>query len=105
MRVEVRGKIYESVPACAKALGVSKATVYCAVSRRTTDTLGLGQGNRTKQRGGRPPKPVQIGPVRFSSMAEASLALGFARGYVRQVLSRGQDRAREPSLRCNEVPD
>lgn len=100
MRVDVRGKIYDSVPDCAKALGVAPATVYCAISRRTADTLGQGQGNRTKRRGGRPPKPIRIGSVEFRSMAEASVALGFGRRYVQQVLAKGKAEARANLLRA-----
>ncbi|MDK3016529.1 hypothetical protein [Pseudodonghicola flavimaris] len=100
MRVEVRGKIYDSVPECAKALGVAPATVYCAVTRRTTDTLGLGKGNRTSRRGGRPPKRVKIGEVEFPSMAAASRALGFNQRHVQHVLSRGKAAARGRLLRA-----
>lgn len=99
MRVEVRGKVYESVAACAKALGVSKDTVYCAVSRRTTDTLGLGKGNRTARRGGKKPIPVKIGQVSFPSMAEASRQLGMNRRYVQTVLTKGKSASRQDLIR------
>lgn len=100
MRVEARGKVYDSVPDCSRALGVSKATVYCAVSRRTTATLGLGKGNRSSGHRGLPPKPVKIGPVEFPSMATASRALGFERRYVQQVLTIGKERSRARLLRA-----
>lgn len=100
MRVEVRGKIYESVSQAAKALRVKPATVYCAVSRRTTDALGLGPGNRTERRGGVPKQPVEIGGIRFESMADASRKLGFNRRYVRQVLARGGKQAKENLIRA-----
>ena len=99
MRVEVRGVVYESVAKCAKALGVSMSTVYCALSRRTTDTIGQGKGNRTARRGGRKPIPVRIGMVTFPSMAEASRQLGMNRRYVQQVLTKGSDRSRQDLIR------
>ena len=100
MRVEVRGKIYKDVPTAAKKLGVAPATVYCAVSRRTTETLGLGKGNRTNRRGGIPPKPITLGGTTFPSMAAASVALGYKRRYVQQVLTKGKKRSRQNLIRA-----
>lgn len=100
MRVSVRGMVYDSARECADALGVSVATVYCAVSRRTTDTLGMGRGNRTAKRGGRKPQPVTIGGISFESMASASRALGFGRRYVASVMANGGATARANLLRA-----
>lgn len=100
MRVKVRGKVYDSVKQCAKALGVSPATVYCAVTRRTTETIGLGRDPKKKPSGGRPAKPVRIGAVEFPSMSEASRALGFNRRHVQQVLTIGKTESRARLLRA-----
>lgn len=100
MRVRIRGKVYETVEDAAKACGVAKDTVYCAVVRRTTDTIGLGRGNRTKRRGGKPKKPITLGGVTFESMSEASRALGFGRRYVQQVITKGGKRAKENLYRA-----
>lgn len=100
MRVTIRGTTYQSVPEAAAALGVAPATIYSAVTRGRTDSIGLGKGNRTPRRGGRPPKPVKIGSVLFPSMAEASRALGFERRYVQRVMTAGKTAARQSLIRA-----
>jgi len=95
VRVKVRGETYKDVATAATALGVTEATIYCAVSRRDTETIGLGQGNRVNHRGGIPPKPITLGRITFPSMSAASRALGKSPRYVQQVLTKGKARARQ----------
>jgi len=95
MRVEVRGKVYQDVPTAARYLKVKEISVYASVIRGTTDTLGLGRGNRTNRRGGRPAKEFKVGTTIFPSMSAASRALGFNSNYIQLVLAKGKKRSRE----------
>jgi hypothetical protein len=71
MRVTVRGKTYETVRECADHFGISTATVYCAVSRRDPDSIGLGRGRiKNNPGGGIPKRPVTVAGRRFASIAE-----------------------------------
>lgn len=93
MRVLVRGRVFDSVRECAEALGVSKNTVYSAVHRGTTDTLGFGRGympeNPDGKRGGA--TPIQIGPYKYRSEAAACRALGFYPGYLKRHRNAGTE--------------
>ena len=86
MLVEVRGVIYPSTRAAARALGVSIDAVYSALARGSMDKLGLG----TTQR-----KPVEIGGIPFRSMCAASRALGFSQSYLRTMLNSESPRIKE----------
>lgn len=95
MPVRIRGEVYPSAVAAAKALGVCKSTVYSALSRGNIDTVGLGRGRSKVVHKGGNPKAITIAGVTFSSMAEASLALGFTKKYLRDSLRQpGRDRQR-----------
>lgn len=80
MQVTVRGKTYESPDEAAKDLGVSKTTVYGAVRKGRTETLGLGTGLPIK---------VCVRGVVYQSVAEAAKALGVKPSSVNSALSRG----------------
>jgi len=94
MTVSIRGTTYPNARAAAKAVGVSVATVYSAVIRGTTDTVGLGHHGPNRGRGGVQAKPFIIGPLSFSSRREASRALGMSEPYLSAVLRRGKTRSR-----------
>jgi len=88
MRVEIRGVIYESVPAAAEALGVSKWAVYEGLKKGNPDGVGLGTGNHNGHNGGSPKKPVSFfgGKLTFKSMAEAGRELGCDKSQIRLIL-------------------
>lgn len=72
--VQIRGVLYPSAEAAAKAFGISVGTVRNQVAKGNADRIGLGRGTNS------PPNhrlPVVIGPVSFSSYKEAAEALGF----------------------------
>lgn len=95
MRVNVRGQVFESVRECAKHFGISEDTVYCAVTRRTTDTIGTGR-KRPKAPGTTPfarKDPFKIGRWSWPSMVQCSKDLGisydkFKKAFSCKVLSR-----------------
>ena len=91
MLVDVRGVIYPSVKAASEALGVSIEAVYSALSRGSMDKLGLGNTRK---------KAVEIEGLHFSSMCEASLALGFSRSYLRTALTSGSERVKDRVYRA-----
>jgi hypothetical protein len=93
MRVRVRGTIYDSVPEAAAALNVSPKSVYVSAHRGRLDTLGVGAGKRSTPGaayGGRPKRPIKIGPLEFDSLSEASKALGYHRNSLATAIRRGQ---------------
>jgi len=94
MQVMIRGVLYPSARVAATTLGVAKATVYSAVIRGTTDTVGLGRNGPNKGRGGCSPKSLTIGPVQFPSRRAASRALNMSEPYLSCVMRLGKDRAK-----------
>ena len=89
MRVEIRGVIYESVPAAAEALGVSKWAVYQGLKTGNMDGVGIGSGKHDAHKGGYKPKPISFfgGKVSFRSMSEAARELGCSRGPIERALT------------------
>ena len=51
MRVNIRGRVFDSVANAAEWAEVSPATIYSAMHRGTTDTVGVGGGRRGFGRG------------------------------------------------------
>jgi hypothetical protein len=86
MKIKVRGVTYETVKECAAALNVSIHGVYGALERGALDSLGLG---KTK------PRQITLDGLTFRSISAASVALGFNRRYLREVLRRGSENAHE----------
>lgn len=85
MSVDVAGELFESVSAAALKLKVSEATVYCAISRRTTGTLGSGSGNRTNH--GRNVKPVTYGGFSWPSRQAMAEDIGWTIQRLRSALN------------------
>lgn len=88
MQVKIRGRVYESVPKAAKKLKVAPSTIYSALTRGHVDAVGLGSGNRTTRRGGRPKKPITLAGITFASWAEAARALGYKTRAFNNVIAR-----------------
>jgi hypothetical protein len=95
MRVEVRGKVYESVPEAAKALKVSKQTIYTSMERGTLDGVGLRKYGAKNPRGGRKPIPVTVAGHTWPSIGDCARDLGLDHRYVRNVLLRDGALAKE----------
>lgn len=90
MQVQIRGKVYPSAPAAARALKVSVSTVYCAISRGNADRCGLGVDYENRARGGGlPPKPIIVAGRRFASMADLARFLDRDPRAVRTSLRAG----------------
>lgn len=75
--VRIRGVIYPSQRAAAKALGVSPASVNNALERGAEDSIGLGRQNNNA-------RPVTIDGVTYRSRAEAARRLGISKHEVRK---------------------
>lgn len=101
MPVVIRGTHYPTVTDAALALGVKKATIYSALSRGRIDFVGIGRGQRPKENriSGRA-KPCVIGGFAFTSMAAASVALGFRPKYLRDTLRKGKSEARQKIIQA-----
>ena len=95
----IRGVTYDSVAAAADALGVSQNTIYGARRRGTLDHVGLGRGNHRNNLGHGGAKPFTIGEHTWPSMAVASIALGYHRDHIGNVMRKGSDAQRRALVR------
>ena len=83
--VKIRGVVYPTQRAAAKALGVSPQTVHHALERGTEDNIGLGRQNNNA-------RPVTIDGVTYRSRAEAARRLGISKheAWKREDSKRGR---------------
>jgi hypothetical protein len=79
---KIRGVLYPSQRAAARALGVIEATVSEALNKGRADTIGL-----TKRR----PKPIKYGGIQFSSHAECARHFGVHPSTFGYRLETGRD--------------
>lgn len=89
MPVEVRGQWFASVDDCAAHFQISTSCVYTHVSKGTPDSIGLGKGLHNRGRATGRGKTLTLGPFTFRTMEQASLFLGFSKGYVSGALRGG----------------
>lgn len=82
--VRVRGQVFPSARACADHFGVSIGTVYSQINRGRADFIALGKGGK-RPRNNRE-RAISIGPLRFASLSEASVALGYYPKHISNVL-------------------
>lgn len=78
--VEIRGEVYPSQSAAARALGVSQATVCHALDRGDIDRVGLR---------GRLLQPIALGGVQYRSTRQAAKALGMSNSQLQRRVRRG----------------
>lgn len=86
MIVKIRDKTYDSVKHASACLGVSKFSIYAALNRGTIDRVGL-----VSAKG----KPILLDGLKFKSMCNASIQLGFNRSFVRWAITSGSQKANE----------
>jgi len=89
MRVQIRGKTYESVPEAAQRLGVHKNHIYKTLLYGNPDTIGFGKGHKppgNPNYGGARSRPITLAGHTFPSIAAASRALGWKPKRLEQVL-------------------
>lgn len=83
--INIRGKLYPSVVATARALGVSERNIYKHLDLGTPHLIGL-----NKKTG---PKPCEIDGVQYPSLTAAAAARGVSVEAIRQRVNRqGQKR-------------
>ncbi len=88
--VEIRGQVFDTVAAAAKANGVHPNAVYIARRKGTLHRVGTG-------RVGAEPLPVRIGGVTYASASEAAGALGIPRATIFAAVADGDpDRVIQP---------
>lgn len=75
--VRIRGVIYLSQRAAARALGVTESGLRRALEMGCVDEVGLGI-----RKGGRPGKPCFYRGKRYASISAAALACGVSRAAV-----------------------
>ena len=99
MPVRIRGVDYPTAADAAKALGVKQATIYSALYRNTLDTVGTGSGRLKKNARGGKPRPIVLGTMKFRTIQEASLFLGYEKRSLSKILRVGGDHARQNVMR------
>ena len=82
--IEIRGVIYATANAAAKALGVQPSTVIRAIGCGRLDTLGTGIG-------GWAPLPVRIRGTVYPSQRHAAEALGVTQPAISYALKEGRE--------------
>lgn len=102
MTITIRGVTYPDVEAAAAALKVKPMTIYAAVVKGTTETVGSGRG---RPRNGLKPKSITFAGQRFEGgVPELARAVGRPREAVRDSLGRGE-MARQRLLRALMTTD
>lgn len=86
MRVRIRGVIYESEQEAADAFGVKREHIVSMVSRCREDFIGSAR-SKHKRVGGKK-KTITIGGVDYSSLSAASVALGFRKNRLTEIMSK-----------------
>lgn len=95
MTITIRGITYPDVEAAAAALKVKPMTIYAAVTKGVTETVGSGRG---RPKNGRKPKPITFAGQRFEGgVPELARVVGRPREGVRDSLQ-GGDVARQRLL-------
>ena len=89
MRVNIRGTIYESVTAAAKATGRSVKTVYAAIDRGCADKIGTGTPKAYKPHPARDGKPQCVAGVWFPSISALARFIGKDKSHTRVALNKG----------------
>lgn len=82
----IRGQLYPSQTAAARALNVAPSGINRAIEMGLTDTVGLCKMGLRKM--GAPGKPCYLNGRRWPSRAEAARALGVTTSAVSQALRR-----------------
>lgn len=82
--VRVRGLVYPTAAMAARDLGLSRSAIWNAIAQGRENHVGLKRTCLVKG------KPVQVGPHRFTSMAEAGRKLGFSAQFVSYALRRSE---------------
>lgn len=89
MRVDIRGTIYESVPAAAKATGRSVKTIYAAIDRGCADKIGTGTPKAYRPHPARDGKPQCVAGVWFPSISALARYIGKDKSHTRVALNKG----------------
>ena len=89
MRVNIRGTIYESVPAAAKATGRSVKTIYAAIDRGGADKIGTGTPKAYRPHPARDGKPQCVAGIWFPSIAALGRFIGKDTSHTRVALNKG----------------
>ncbi|MDN5789035.1 hypothetical protein [Pseudorhodobacter sp.] len=85
--VRIRGRDFPHAKAAAAHFGLRPNTIHAAIARGAEHRVGLPRDCPANMS-----KAVQLGPLRFTSMAAADRALGFPYGSVSMALRRGGGR-------------
>ena len=89
MRVDIRGTIYESVTAAAKATGRSVKTIYAAIDMGREDKIGTGTPKAYKPHPARDGKPQCVAGVWFPSISAVARFIGKDITHTRNALRKG----------------
>lgn len=84
----IRGTLYPSMTAAARALNVKVATIFQAAERGTLDRVGLVQP-------GGPRKPCYINGQVWPSRTAAAKAIGVRRASISKALATGRTKVRQ----------
>ena len=86
---EIRGVVYSSITAAAKAVGVTPASITQMLDRKgTLETVGLGKKNPGPVGKTNAAKPITLWRITFASRTDAARKLGICRMKVTRMISK-----------------
>lgn len=88
--IMIRGKVYRSAEAAAKAFGITTKSVTNAVRRGRQDFIGI-PAHKTRTRHGPEPFQVRIRGEVFASVKDASTKLNLDEATIRSAITRGRE--------------
>ena len=81
--ITIRGRVYPTAQAAARALGVQDQTIHRAARLGVLDRVGVGKGRRE-------PMPVRVRGVVYENAAAAAEATGLTKNAIYNAISKGR---------------
>jgi hypothetical protein len=96
---EIRGVVYPSITAAAKAVGVTPASITQMLDRKgTLETVGLGKKNPGPVGKTNAAKPITLWRITFASRTDAARKLGICRMKVTRMISKTASQKKKDEL-------
>ena len=96
---EIRGVVYPSITAAAKAVGVTPASITQMLDRKgTLETVGLGKKNPGPVGKTNAAKPITLWGIKFASRTDAAKKLGICRVKFTRSISKAASKTEKETL-------
>jgi hypothetical protein len=96
---EIRGVVYPSITAAARAVGVTPATITQTLNRKgNLETVGLGKKNPGPAGQTNAAKPITLWGIKFASRTDAAKKLGICRVKFTRSISKAASKTEKETL-------